>query len=108
MRALNLTEINGMNQGARSEEISKIPVFRYKVSSSEQQQEQAMPSKKSTGFFSRLLKGYRHHEVNDTEGGPYEDMHISSVEDAVCCICLSEYEDNDLICKLWQVVSIVF
>lgn len=109
MRALNMTEISGMNQGAKNDEISKIPVFRYRVASTststaEQQQEPAASSKKSNGFFAKLLRGYRHHEVNDSESGSYEDMHISPIEDAMCCICLSEYEDNDLICKLWQVI----
>lgn len=105
MRALNMTEINGMNQGARADEISKIPVYRYRAtelpSERQQEQENGVVSKKSNGFFAKLLKGYRHHEVSELEGGTYEEIRITPSEDAVCCICLSEYEDNDLICKLW-------
>ncbi|KAI7895032.1 uncharacterized protein EV154DRAFT_49865 [Mucor mucedo] len=108
MRALNMTEISGMNQGARADEISKIPVFRYRATVSqtgEQQQqhqnEDVVTSRKSNGFFAKLLKGYRHHDVSELEGGSCEEMRITPSEDAMCCICLSEYEDNDLVCKLW-------
>jgi hypothetical protein len=105
MRELNMIEIEGMDQGRRAEEISKIPVFRFKSSSQDQaQQNQSVTTRAASekGFVTKLLHGYRNQGVNDPESGKaYEDIYITPSEDAMCCICLSEYEDSDLLCRLW-------
>lgn len=106
LRDLNMTDVEDINKDERKGEISKIPVFRYKTLSSESQESNVVPTKgrtvKQRGFLPRLFKNYRNHEIKDLEDGAvYEEMTIASEEDALCCICLSDYEDKDLISKLW-------
>lgn len=113
MRELNMTEVEGMDRGGRAEEISNIPVFRFKQSASsdhhaQQQQSQSSGAGVTTkatdkkGLLSKLLKGYRNHGVRDPEiSEEYEDIYITPADDALCCICLSEYEESDLLCRLW-------
>jgi hypothetical protein len=118
MRALNISEIEGMvNQGGRQEEINKIPIYRFKVSgdndsSSSTHEPSVMTSTatqqpqthKEKGFVFKLLRFRRHQQaIIDAEQGlgQYDDIFITPTEDALCCICLSEYENNDLVCKLW-------
>lgn len=107
MRVLNIPEMDGMDQGGRQEEISKVPVYRFRVS--EHQQTPGVttqpPEQKSKGILGHLMpagaggKGFRHRL--DAEQGPVDDMFITPSEDAMCCICLAEYEDQDLLCRLW-------
>lgn len=107
MRALNISEMDGMNQGGRQEEISKIPIYRFKISDNQQTQgvrTQGITTqgsdKKSKGFMGKLFQGRYRHQL-DTEHGTFDDISITPTEDALCCICLSEYEDEDLLCRLW-------
>ncbi|CAO3633904.1 unnamed protein product [Mucor hiemalis] len=105
MRELNMTELNEVGQGERAEEISKIPVYRFKLSQAGEQP-QGITTKSSAanskGFLSKLLHKYQNGNVHDDiENGSYEDMYISPAEDALCCICLSDYENNDFLCRLW-------
>jgi hypothetical protein len=118
MRVLHISEMEGMvNQGGRAEEIRKIRVYRYKVTSASDindnssAQEPSVISTttqqslthKENGFVSKLLRfKHRQHAIEPEEGlGSYDDIFITPIEDALCCICLSEYENNDLLCKLW-------
>jgi hypothetical protein len=97
-----MNEMSGMDcQGARAEEISKISVFRFKASEEGEQGTTIKPSKASQGFLSKLIHGYRHQGINDIESGSFEEIMISPAEDALCCICLSDYEDKELLCRLW-------
>lgn len=99
-----MNEISGMDrQGARVEEISKIPVFRFKVTdeATAEQGVTTKPSKANKGFLSKLMHGYKNQGINDFESGSLEEITISPAEDALCCICLSDYEDKDLLCRLW-------
>lgn len=104
MRELNMTELNEDGQGERAEEISKIPVYRFKLSQAGEQPQgvTTQSSPKSKGFLSKLLHKYQNGDVHDDiENGSHEDMYISPAEDALCCICLSDYENSDLLCRLW-------
>lgn len=99
-----MTELNEDGQGERAEEISKIPVYRFKLSQAGEQPQgvTTQSSPKSKGFLSKLLHKYLNGDVHgDIENGSHEDMYISPAEDALCCICLSDYENNDLLCRLW-------
>lgn len=112
MRALNISEMDGMDQGGRQEEISKIPIYRFKISDNQQTQgittqeittqgiTTQASDKKSKGFMGKLFQGGYRHQL-DTEHGTFDDIFIAPSEDALCCICLSEYEDEDLLCRLW-------
>lgn len=99
-----MTELNEDSQGERAEEISKIPVYCFKLSQAGEQPQgvTTKSSPKSKGFFAKLLHKYQNADVHDdVENRSYEDMYISPAEDALCCICLSDYENNDLLCRLW-------
>lgn len=106
-----------INQGGRDEEISRIPVYRYKASSESGINDNSSTSQESSvtttttqqplrhkekGLMSKLLRFRLHQHTIDAEQGLhyYDDIFITPDEDALCCICLSEYEDNDLLCKL--------
>lgn len=81
--------------GGTKEEISKIPTFKFKTAAAPAE----TTNKPSRSFFNKLFS--RHNKAGP--GEYYDDLIISQSEDAVCSICLTEYEDNDLIAKLWQV-----
>lgn len=116
LRALNVGHVPGMT-GATKEEIRSVPVYRFKhattditSSSASLHPESASPSdhqqhypspKKSSSFFKRFMRLHRSKE-EDRERD-YPDIVIAPAEDAMCPICLSEYDDGDLICKLWYV-----
>ncbi|KAL9558957.1 hypothetical protein MBANPS3_000658 [Mucor bainieri] len=108
MRVLNIPEMDGMEQGARQEEISKVPVYRFRTSDNSQQTQQQQqqgvttqpPEQKSKGVLGNLMRGGYRHQM-DAEQGPVDDIFITPSEDAMCCICLAEYEDQDLLCRLW-------
>ncbi|KAI9322680.1 hypothetical protein BX666DRAFT_1897457 [Dichotomocladium elegans] len=119
MRTLNLGYGPGFVVGATQEEIDALPVYQYYAetrgiqaeqtelgqrenispqSSEENQQRQQQSKKKRPAFFKRLL---RRNKTEKDPGRIYERLTITPVEDALCSICLSEYEDEDLVCKLW-------
>lgn len=102
MRLLNILEMDGMDQGARHEEISKVPVYRFRVSQSQQTQGvTTQPSeRKGKGILGNLMRKRHRHQL-DAEQGPVDDMCITPAEDAMCCICLADYEDQDLLSRLW-------
>ncbi|EPB81927.1 hypothetical protein HMPREF1544_11348 [Mucor circinelloides 1006PhL] len=103
MRVLNIPEMDGMDQGGRQEEISKVLVYRFRVSENQQTQgvtTQPSSEQKTKGILGNFMRaGYRHQL--DAEHGPVDDIFITPSEDAMCCICLAEYQDQDLLCRLW-------
>ncbi|KAI9494261.1 hypothetical protein BDB00DRAFT_318509 [Zychaea mexicana] len=128
MRALRLGYASGLVTGASKEEIDNVPVYKYKsnepqeeVSSSitnscdntsrsssfssprqqqqQQEQQQKQQRKKRRSIF-RWFFMRRPKQQADTERN-YDPITITPAEDAVCSICLSEYEQDDLVCKLW-------
>ncbi|KAF7724608.1 hypothetical protein EC973_000852 [Apophysomyces ossiformis] len=110
MRALDLGDLPGLKTGASKSEIQNMPVYRYRATneaasteSTAQSQGQGEDSKKTTkkGFMHRLLKQCRPKREEQDFESTYEYLTLDAAEDSVCSICLSEYENNDLLCKLW-------
>ncbi|KAI7896267.1 uncharacterized protein EV154DRAFT_492833 [Mucor mucedo] len=94
MRTFNINISNVMVGGSK-EEIAKIPVFKYKKSEAGEDEETtgSKPVMKKKSYFSKFKK--EHHVTTD------KYLSIPKAEDAVCTICLSEYENDEFICKLW-------
>ncbi|KAI8092739.1 uncharacterized protein BX664DRAFT_348005 [Halteromyces radiatus] len=107
LRILNITEVPGMPMGASQEEILKIPIYKYQLQENESTTP-ATPSSfasqrntiNSPSWTRRLFLRFKKTK-NDVEDRSYPSITIPQVEDALCSICLSEYEPGDLICKLW-------
>ncbi|KAI9251750.1 hypothetical protein BDA99DRAFT_521098 [Phascolomyces articulosus] len=119
MRTLRLGYASGLVTGATKEEIENIPVFKYKSNEPQQQEGNHEPGgvddtrsdnvsispsttkKKRRSIFRWLyLLRVKQKKDEDPERN-YDPITITPIEDAVCPICISEYEDDDLICKLW-------
>lgn len=94
MRTFNINVSNVMVGGTK-EELSKIPVFKYKANE-EQQTESVKPTMKKANYFSRFRKSHGKENITTNKY-----LTIPKAEDAVCTICLSEYENDELVCKLW-------
>ncbi|KAI9248723.1 hypothetical protein EDC94DRAFT_528122, partial [Helicostylum pulchrum] len=81
------------------EEISAIPVLNGEP------QELITPkisNEHNPEFILKLAKSYKKYKLGDVEDTAYfEEITITPKEDALCCICLSDYEHNDIVCKLW-------
>ncbi|KAI8579924.1 hypothetical protein K450DRAFT_239750 [Umbelopsis ramanniana AG] len=104
--------------GATAEEIQKIPVLRFtdnaadtnsiaeshvSVRSSANRGLEAAPR---VGFFRRMLRRKAGQaKPNDIEKPESKRDHktisFDCSEDAVCAICLSNYEQDELVCRLW-------
>lgn len=104
MRMLRLGYASGLVSGASKAEVEAIPVFRYTAAEGEGSNQTATTSqqskqktKKRTSFFRYMLRRPNEQENSDVV---YDPITITPAEDAVCSICLSEYEHGDLICKL--------
>lgn len=108
MRMLRLGYASGLVSGASKAEVEAIPVFRYtaadgeggnqtSTSSQQQQQQPQKKTKKRASFFRYMLRRPNDQENSDVV---YDPITITPAEDAVCSICLSEYEHGDLVCKL--------
>lgn len=105
MRMLRLGYASGLVSGASKAEVEAIPVFRYTAADGEEtstpsQQQQQQPQKKTkkrASFFRYMLRRPNEQESSDVV---YDSITITPAEDAVCSICLSEYEHGDLVCKL--------
>ncbi|KAI8073089.1 hypothetical protein BC940DRAFT_290515 [Gongronella butleri] len=107
LRMLNVHDVPGMTVGATNEEIENMPVYRYK-----KEEADATPTenrstvtlsathKRQSWFRAFHLRLHRQKRT-DVESRAYSSITITPQEDAMCSICLSEYEAGDLICKLW-------
>jgi hypothetical protein len=104
--------------GATPEEIQKIPVFRFtdhtedtnsiaeshiSVKSSANRGMEAAPR---VGFFRRILRRKSGQaKPNDIETletkSDHKTISFDCSEDAICAICLSNYEQDELVCRLW-------
>ncbi|KAL9551084.1 hypothetical protein MBANPS3_004438 [Mucor bainieri] len=124
--ALRTFSINVTNVmvGGTKEEIAKIPVFKYKATAnptaaadeiaSTQTSENTnntttftTTTAKKPSFIRRIMKRPSYHNTSDQQKqhAHLDTITIPRAEDAVCSICLGEYETDELICKLWQTVS---
>ncbi|ORZ17692.1 hypothetical protein BCR42DRAFT_350017 [Absidia repens] len=116
LRLFNITEVPWMTTGASQEEILKIPIFKYEshkgdefnaaASGSVLTKDQAINTQRKsfstiTMSWVRRLFLRSKNKKNDIENKSYPPITMNSLEDAVCSICLSDYETGDLICKLW-------
>ncbi|GAA5808144.1 hypothetical protein MFLAVUS_001528 [Mucor flavus] len=110
MRTFNIN-ISHVMVGGTKEEIAKIPVFKYRApitsttaepaaANVDQEQQQQQPTMKKANYFRRFLKKPNEKE-KDSLPKTSKYLTISKLEDAVCTICLSEYENDELVCKLW-------
>jgi hypothetical protein len=99
MRAFNINVSNVMVGGSK-EEIAALPIFKFK--SEENGITPVQSSHHSEQKEEDIFKRRQQKQQTDVveEGKEYESISMRS-EDAVCAICLSEYENNELICKLW-------
>ncbi|KAI9020889.1 hypothetical protein CLU79DRAFT_754249, partial [Phycomyces nitens] len=97
MRLLHLYGLDGLNQGATETEIQDMITLRFRTSEEFSDTNQEKIAKKRR-WFSRLGFGQRK-QKQETEA-VYEGITLDQ-EDALCAVCLAEYEPNDLICKLW-------
>lgn len=132
--ALRTFSINVTNVmvGGTKEEIAKIPVFKYKASPNVDIEDNnnnnvtdmsenttAVPTTTTTtttttntkkpNFIRRIMRKQSYHKNPDQQkqNAHLDTISIPRVEDAVCSICLGEYETDELICKLWQVFFLV-
>ncbi|CAO3671784.1 unnamed protein product [Rhizopus stolonifer] len=78
-------------QEMRKEDISRISVYKYKWDQVEVSQPLKNIKRQSWFRNSRLSQG-------DIEAEGYETVTLEV--DVVCCICLSDYKENDILCKL--------
>ncbi|KAI8885962.1 hypothetical protein K501DRAFT_283998 [Backusella circina FSU 941] len=110
MRAFNINVSNVMVGGSK-EEIAALPIFKFKgdengitplpSSHNSEQKPEEIKKKKKIGFVNIFKRRQQKQQTDVLEDGKeYESISMRS-EDAVCAICLSEYENNELICKLW-------
>ncbi|KAL7323582.1 hypothetical protein PS15p_210212 [Mucor circinelloides] len=123
--ALRTFSINVTNVmvGGTKEEIAKIPVFKYKASTNADTTEDTptphtsentndttanrttftTTTTKKPNFIRRIMKrpSYHSHPDQQKQHALLDTITIPRAEDAVCSICLGEYETDELICKLW-------
>ncbi|ORZ12286.1 hypothetical protein BCR42DRAFT_440066 [Absidia repens] len=114
LRLLNITDVPGMTAGASQEEILKIPTFKYQAPqenesgtttattiTTQQIYTQKKSRSSSSSWSRRLMSRFSRKNKSSVETKSYPSITISCSDDAMCSICLSEYETGDLICKLW-------
>lgn len=110
MRTFNIN-ISQVMVGGTKEEIAKIPVFKYRApitstttepaaTANVDHEQQQQPTMKKANYFRRFLKKPNEKE-KDSLPKTSKYLTIPKLEDAVCTICLSEYENEELVCKLW-------
>jgi hypothetical protein len=105
--------------GASPEEIKKIPVLRFTTDPNETRSiaeshisiKSAVPARPEqhprVGFFRRvLLQKTRRAKPQQEPQTPepkeeHQSISFDNSEDAICAICLSSYEQDELICRLW-------
>lgn len=104
LQVLQINNVPGVTKGATQAEINNIPIYKYKDDhqtnngSATHTDNNHQQQKKS--WFRRLFLKFRKSN-NDLENGSYPPITIHPMEDALCSICLGEYEHDELVCKLW-------
>lgn len=119
MRLLHVDDAVDMG-GASSEEIAKIPVYQFKsnkgttpaaaAAALAAHQHVSTPATKSDaepGIIDRLWiqLGVIEPPEKNREEPVYDTLEIPNEQDQVCAICLSTYDDGDILCVLWLVSS---
>lgn len=124
MRLLHVED--GVDMGGASiEDIDQIPVYRFKSNKPpppppprrphpqlhhHQHQEITEPVKKqeptsNPGFLDELWirLGWMESPLEESQRVPvyYDEIEIPNEQDQVCAICLSTYEEGDILCRLW-------
>ncbi|GAB5593393.1 hypothetical protein Unana1_08293 [Umbelopsis nana] len=129
MRVLRVGEVVGMG-GASTEDIKNIPVKRYRSRTTvpvdqqhddnsitvvpsaappppppqqSHQPETATQLATKVGIFTKFMMKTRPKAKDEQpqDARFYEPFEIPNSEDAMCAICLSAYEDDELVCHLW-------
>jgi hypothetical protein len=107
MRTFNIN-VSTVMVGGSKEEIASIPVFKYKsmddrhdTVSVDEEAAVVEPQKKPN-----YIRRFMHRPTKQNEQVPQQPENLQTLtipkqEDAICSICLSEYENNELVCKLW-------
>jgi hypothetical protein len=112
MRTFNIN-VSTVMVGGSKEEIANIPVFKYKamddtspVVVDEESAVVDQSSQKKPSYIRRFMHfNNNKRRTKQKEQVPHQEnlqtLTIPKQEDAICSICLSEYESNELVCKLW-------
>ncbi|ORX43082.1 hypothetical protein DM01DRAFT_1411679 [Hesseltinella vesiculosa] len=105
LRLFHVQDVPGVTVGASQEEIQHIPVYKFKQIddplTSANPSFTTLPAIKKPSwlrsFYARLLR----QKPSPADATSFPSLRIAPQEDAMCSICLSEYEPDDLLCKLW-------
>ncbi|KAI8378673.1 hypothetical protein EDC96DRAFT_434731 [Choanephora cucurbitarum] len=106
--------------GATAEEIAMIPVYRFKSNNTQENTSKPIQSthiidmsqiihqhdepKQQLSAMDKLMLRFGLIESKgngEVEEPEYQILEIPDTQDQVCVICLSTYEDGDILCKLW-------
>jgi hypothetical protein len=104
MRLLHLDDGVSMG-GATSEEIAMIPVYKFKSNSPDHFTTITItpdePTFHKPSFLDKLWIYLGLIDQSCETEPELALLEIPSEEDQLCVICLSTYEDGDVLCKLW-------
>lgn len=104
-------------EGVSKRDIEKIPIYRYKAMTTPDEDNSSdnsspkithndnVTSTTSTSIEEddkkRKSSFFKKKPQTKDDDKHYDYFTIPKPEDALCTICLCEYEDDELICKLW-------
>ncbi|OBZ88888.1 hypothetical protein A0J61_03067 [Choanephora cucurbitarum] len=111
LRAFNIN-VTHIMMGGSKEEIAKIPVFQYQKPEEEEAGTEDETANDQTNKSTRSIVSTKRHWTRrfmqrqhknkaTQEQRTYPHFTLPQSEDAVCSICLCEYENEELVCKLW-------